>query len=41
MLQEKVAKGWSGWGMVGVLLAALAGSIVMLRRRPTCRKRPG
>jgi regulator of protease activity HflC (stomatin/prohibitin superfamily) len=30
MLQEKVIKGWSGWVMVGVLLAALAGSIVML-----------
>ena len=30
MLQEKVAKGWSGWVMVGVLLAALAGSIVVL-----------
>jgi regulator of protease activity HflC (stomatin/prohibitin superfamily) len=30
MLQEKVVKGWSGWVMVGVLLAALAGSIVML-----------
>ena len=30
MLQEKVAKGWSGWVMVGVLLAALAGSIVAL-----------
>jgi regulator of protease activity HflC (stomatin/prohibitin superfamily) len=30
MLQEKVAKSWSGWVMVGVLLAVLAGSIVML-----------
>ena len=30
MLQEKVIKGWSGWVMVGVLLAALAGSIVTL-----------
>ena len=30
MLQEKVVKGWSGWVMVGVLLAALAGSIVVL-----------
>ena len=30
MLQEKVIKGWSGWVMVGVLLAALAGSIVVL-----------
>jgi len=30
MLQEKVAKSWSGWVMVGVLLSVLAGSIVML-----------
>jgi regulator of protease activity HflC (stomatin/prohibitin superfamily) len=30
MLQEKVIKGWSGWVMVGVLLATLAGSIVVL-----------
>jgi regulator of protease activity HflC (stomatin/prohibitin superfamily) len=30
MLQEKVVKGWSGWVMVSVLLATLAGSIVML-----------
>jgi regulator of protease activity HflC (stomatin/prohibitin superfamily) len=30
MLQEKVAKSWSGWVMVGVLLAVLAGPIVML-----------
>lgn len=30
MLQEKIVKGWSGWVMVGVLVAVLIGSIVIL-----------
>ena len=34
MLQEKIVKGWSGWVMVGVLVAVLAGSIIVLASSP-------
>ena len=35
MLQEKVIKGYSGWGMVAVLAAGIVGSIVILANSST------